>query len=190
MPSKLSHYDGAGRARMVDVSAKNADHPPSRGLCVCRVLAGSAAGVAGKSERRSSGSGAAGGNHGRQANLRPDSHVPSHSPCRTLMWTLRLCENGVAITTKVATTAVTGVEMEALVAAGIAALTVYDMSRPWIRPLRFVRLCWRASPAGRAEITGDLVNSIRASCMANDVKFCWWMTIPWSWRCCGGRWRR
>ena len=42
---------------------------------------------------------------------------------------IRLCENGVAITSKVTTTAVTGVEMEALVAASIAALTVYDMCK-------------------------------------------------------------
>jgi cyclic pyranopterin monophosphate synthase len=40
---------------------------------------------------------------------------------------LRVCENGVAIATKVATTAETGVEMEALVAASVAALTIYDM---------------------------------------------------------------
>jgi cyclic pyranopterin phosphate synthase len=40
---------------------------------------------------------------------------------------MRLCENGVAITSKVSTTAQTGVEMEALMAASIAALTVYDM---------------------------------------------------------------
>jgi len=40
---------------------------------------------------------------------------------------MRLCENGVAIASKVSTTAVTGVEMEALMAASIAALTVYDM---------------------------------------------------------------
>lgn len=42
---------------------------------------------------------------------------------------LLLCENGVAITSKVTTTAVTGVEMEALVAATVAALTVYDMCK-------------------------------------------------------------
>ena len=40
---------------------------------------------------------------------------------------MRLCENGVAIASKVSTTAGTGVEMEALVAASVAALTVYDM---------------------------------------------------------------
>jgi len=42
---------------------------------------------------------------------------------------LRVCENGVAITSKVATTAQTGVEMEALVAASVAALTIYDMCK-------------------------------------------------------------
>jgi cyclic pyranopterin phosphate synthase len=43
--------------------------------------------------------------------------------------TMRLCENGVAISSRVTTTAVTGVEMEALVAASVAALTVYDMCK-------------------------------------------------------------
>jgi cyclic pyranopterin phosphate synthase len=42
---------------------------------------------------------------------------------------VRLCENGVAITSKVATIAGTGVEMEALVAASVSALTVYDMCK-------------------------------------------------------------
>jgi cyclic pyranopterin monophosphate synthase len=40
---------------------------------------------------------------------------------------MRLCENGVAIASTVTTTAITGVEMEALMAASVAALTVYDM---------------------------------------------------------------
>jgi cyclic pyranopterin phosphate synthase len=38
-------------------------------------------------------------------------------------------ENGVRIRSEATTTAVTGVEMEALVAAGVAALTVYDMCK-------------------------------------------------------------
>lgn len=40
---------------------------------------------------------------------------------------VRVCENGLAITSKVATTAETGVEMEALTAVSVAALTIYDM---------------------------------------------------------------
>ena len=42
---------------------------------------------------------------------------------------LRQCENGIAISSKVKTTAGTGVEMEALVAASVAALTIYDMCK-------------------------------------------------------------
>jgi len=50
-------------------------------------------------------------------------------PLSHIAVTLRVCENGVSIATKVKTTAETGVEMEALVAASIAALTVYDMCK-------------------------------------------------------------
>jgi cyclic pyranopterin phosphate synthase len=42
---------------------------------------------------------------------------------------LRECENGIRISSRVKTTAETGVEMEALVAASVAALTVYDMCK-------------------------------------------------------------
>ena len=42
---------------------------------------------------------------------------------------LRQCENGIAISSRVRTTAETGVEMEALVAVSVAALTVYDMCK-------------------------------------------------------------
>jgi len=43
--------------------------------------------------------------------------------------TATLCQNGVEITSRVAATAQTGVEMEALVAVAAAALTVYDMCK-------------------------------------------------------------
>jgi cyclic pyranopterin monophosphate synthase len=42
---------------------------------------------------------------------------------------LRQCENGIMISTTAKTNAETGVEMEALVAASVAALTVYDMCK-------------------------------------------------------------
>jgi cyclic pyranopterin phosphate synthase len=62
----------------------------------------------------------------RTAELIPMCHtLPlSHVDVR-----LELCENGVSVASKVTTTAATGVEMEALVAACIAALTVYDMCK-------------------------------------------------------------
>ncbi len=42
---------------------------------------------------------------------------------------LSVCNNGISVHARAATTAVTGVEMEALVAASVAALTVYDMCK-------------------------------------------------------------
>ena len=62
----------------------------------------------------------------RTAELIPMCHP---LPLSLVDVTMRLCENGVAITSKVKTTATTGVEMEALVAASVAALTVYDMCK-------------------------------------------------------------
>jgi cyclic pyranopterin phosphate synthase len=62
----------------------------------------------------------------RTADLIPMCHPLPLSHIDVVM---RLCENGVAITSKVSTTAATGVEMEALVAASVAALTVYDMCK-------------------------------------------------------------
>jgi cyclic pyranopterin monophosphate synthase len=50
----------------------------------------------------------------------PLSHVDVH---------VTVCENGVSIRSSASTTAVTGVEMEALVAASVSALTVYDMCK-------------------------------------------------------------
>ena len=42
---------------------------------------------------------------------------------------VRLCQNGVEITSRVTAAAQTGVEMEALVAVSCAALTIYDMCK-------------------------------------------------------------
>ena len=42
---------------------------------------------------------------------------------------VEVCENGVSVASRVTTTAMTGVEMEALVAASVTALTVYDMCK-------------------------------------------------------------
>lgn len=49
---------------------------------------------------------------------------------------VQLCENGVKIASRARTTAPTGVEMEALVAASIAALTVYDMCKSMDKGIR------------------------------------------------------
>ena len=62
----------------------------------------------------------------RTAELIPMCHP---LPLSFIDVTTRVCENGVKIGSLAATTAPTGVEMEALVAASVAALTVYDMCK-------------------------------------------------------------
>jgi cyclic pyranopterin phosphate synthase len=63
---------------------------------------------------------------------------------------IRLCENGVAITSKVATTAVTGVEMEALVAASVAALTVYDMCKALDKAMEIQQVRLESKSGGKS----------------------------------------
>ncbi len=128
MPRKLSHYDRAGRAKMVDVSAKAATQREAEasafvalGPDVIRALPENPKGDPLEVARLAGIMAAK-----RTAELIPLCHP---LPLSHIDVTVRLCENGVAISSKVTTTAATGVEMEALVAASVAALTVYDMCK-------------------------------------------------------------
>jgi len=125
---KLSHYDKAGRARMVDVSAKAPTKRAAEASAfvalkpqVLRALPRNPKGDPLEVARLAGIMAAK-----RTCELIPMCHP---LPLSHIDVTLRLCENGVAISSKVTTTANTGVEMEALVAASVAALTVYDMCK-------------------------------------------------------------
>jgi cyclic pyranopterin phosphate synthase len=128
MPKKLSHYDRAGRARMVDVSGKTATRREAEASAFVAMTPAVLAMLPQNPKgdplevARIAGIMAA----KRTSELIPMCHP---LPLSIIDVDLRLCENGVAITSKVATTAETGVEMEALVAASVAALTVYDMCK-------------------------------------------------------------
>lgn len=63
---------------------------------------------------------------------------------------LRLCENGVAITSQVTTTAATGVEMEALVAVSVAALTVYDMCKALDKGIEIREIVLESKTGGKS----------------------------------------
>jgi cyclic pyranopterin phosphate synthase len=126
MVKKLSHYDNAGRARMVDVSGKPAtkrDAEASGFVAVSpEVLAAMPKNPKGDplEVARIAGIMAA----KRTSELIPMCHP---LPLSLVDVEVRVCENGIAVTSKVTTTAETGVEMEALVAVSVAALTLYDM---------------------------------------------------------------
>ena len=70
--------------------------------------------------------------------------------------TLRLCKNGVAITSQVTTTATTGVEMEALTAVSVAALTVYDMCKALDKGIEIREIVLERKTGGKS---GDYVRS-------------------------------
>ena len=126
MPSKLSHYDRAGQARMVDISGKTATKREAEASGFVAVKAEVLHALAENPKgdplevARIAGIMAA----KRTAELIPMCHP---LPLSLIDVDVRVCENGVAITSKVATTAETGVEMEALTAVSVSALTIYDM---------------------------------------------------------------
>ena len=128
MKRELSHYDQSGRARMVDVSAKTASARQAEAsafvLMSRAVLDSLSRNPKGDplETARLAGIMAA----KKTAELIPLCHP---LPLSHIDVELRQCENGIAISSSVKTTAETGVEMEALVAASVAALTVYDMCK-------------------------------------------------------------
>jgi cyclic pyranopterin phosphate synthase len=125
---ELSHYDQSGRARMVDVSAKTASVRQAEAsafvMMSTAVLDSLSRNPKGDplETARLAGIMAA----KKTAELIPLCHP---LPLSHIDVELRQCENGIAISSNVKTTAETGVEMEALVAASVAALTVYDMCK-------------------------------------------------------------
>lgn len=124
----LSHYDRDGRVRMVDVSAK----PETYRQAVASVLVKMKPQTLKKIKNNPKGdpleisrvAGIAAAK--RTADLIPLCHplLLSHIDVRA-----EFCMNGVAISATVRSTGPTGVEMEALTGAAVAALTVYDMCK-------------------------------------------------------------
>jgi cyclic pyranopterin phosphate synthase len=123
---KLSHYDAAGSARMVDVSAKADTKRTARAHAFVRIKKDLLAKLPQNPKgnpleiARVAGIGAA----KRTSDLIPLCHpLPlTHADVE-----VTLESDGVRIVASAATTGPTGVEMEALTAAAVAALTVYDM---------------------------------------------------------------
>src|SRR5579863_5190700 len=150
MPKKLSHYDHSGRARMVDVSAKSPSKREAEASAFV-VLSPAVLKALPKNPKgdplevaRLAGIMAA----KKTSDLIPMCHP---LPLSHVDVALRLCENGVAISSKVTTTAVTGVEMEALVAASVAALTVYDMCKALDKGIAIREIMLERKSGGKSE---------------------------------------
>lgn len=126
--TKLSHFDSHGKVRMVDVTSK----PPTQRTAVATGFVRISRQALRRLPQNPKGdpleiariAGIAAAK--RTSELIPLCHpLPlSHIDVRA-----RVCENGVELTATVTTTAATGVEMEALTAVSVGALTVYDMCK-------------------------------------------------------------
>ena len=149
----LSHYDEGGRVRMVDVSGKAATareavahafvkmrgdtirtirrvkNPKGDPLEVARI-----AGIAAAK---------------RTAELIPLCHPLQLSHIDVVA---KLCKNGIELIARAATVGPTGVEMEALVAAGVAALTVYDMCKAVERGIEITGIYLVEKSGGRSGV--------------------------------------
>ena len=125
---KLSHYDSAGRAKMVDVSGKAASRREAEASAFIEmskeVLNALPQNPKGNPLEVARFAGIAAAK--RTSDLIPMCHP---LPLSFIDVTTEVCENGVQVNSKAATNAQTGVEMEALMAATVAALTVYDMCK-------------------------------------------------------------
>ena len=145
MTDKLSHYDEAGRAHMVDVSAKSATRREAAAEAFVElsdaVLAALPLNPKGNplEVARFAGIQAA----KQTASLIPMCHP---LPLSFVDVEAAVVAGGVKIRATAATTAGTGVEMEAMVAASVAALTVYDMTKALDKGIRIrdVVLVWKS----------------------------------------------
>lgn len=135
MTEKLSHYDEAGQAHMVDVSAKAVTRREATATAfvelspaVLKALPENPKGNPLEVARFA----------GIQAAKQTAALIPMCHPLALSFVDVQVLvvEGGVAIEATAATTAGTGVEMEAMVAASIAALTVYDMTKALDKSIR------------------------------------------------------
>ena len=125
---QLSHFNASGQAAMVDVSAKQ---PTRRTATASAFVELSAAVLAALPANPKGNPLEVARFAGIQAAKRTADLIPMCHPLPLSHIDLQaeIVSGGVRIRATVATTAPTGVEMEALTAAAVAALTVYDMTK-------------------------------------------------------------
>ena len=136
--TKLTHVDGTGTARMVDVGAKPVSQRTARARAICSMQAATAQAIRENTSKK--------GDVLQVARIaaigaakRTDELIPlCHSIALDCVDVEFHWLDGQRLQIEVvsATSGKTGVEMEALVGASLAALTVYDMCKAMDRSLR------------------------------------------------------
>jgi cyclic pyranopterin monophosphate synthase len=134
--TELSHVDESGSVKMVDVGNK----PSQRRRAVARAVVRMAPETASRLGQLPKGDALATAQlAGIMAAKRTSELIPlCHPlPLEHVAVELRVLPDGVEILASVGTTAQTGVEMEALTGASVAALTIYDMAKAIDKQMTF-----------------------------------------------------
>jgi cyclic pyranopterin phosphate synthase len=128
LPPDLTHLDESGEARMVDVSAKEVGRRRAVARAFVRLSPATAAAVAAGNAPKGDVLGVA-RIAGIQAAKQTATLIPLCHPLGLDFVDVRaeVVDDGVAIEAEAVVEGRTGVEMEAMTAASVAALTVYDM---------------------------------------------------------------
>ena len=155
---KLSHVDDAGNARMVDVSGK----PETERVAVARgeiVMSKSTLDLIRSGGVKKGDVLTLAQVAGIMAAKRTSDLIPLCHPLQLSKVDVECLADeslpGIKITATVKTTGKTGVEMEALTAVSLAALTIYDMTKAAEKTMRIQNIRLVEKHGGRS---GDIVN--------------------------------
>ena len=153
MSDSLTHLDASGRARMVDVGAKAVSDRRAVARAVVRMTPGTAAAVASGDAPKGDVLGAA-----RLAGIQAAKRTAELIPlCHVLPLSFAGVEGEVdqeagtvTLLAEARTSAQTGVEMEAMTAAAVAALTVYDMVKGMQRDVEILEVVLLEKAGGKS----------------------------------------
>ncbi|MEI6570985.1 MAG: cyclic pyranopterin monophosphate synthase MoaC [Actinomycetes bacterium] len=151
MPPEFTHLDPLGRARMVDVSAKEPSIRRAMARCSVKMLPETASKIATGAVSKGDVLAVA-RVAGIQASKQTANLIPLCHPLLvgSVLVHFRIEESSVEVEAHVDTFDRTGVEMEALTACSIAALTIYDMCKSTDRSMVITELALWEKTGGRS----------------------------------------
>jgi cyclic pyranopterin monophosphate synthase len=147
----LTHLDPLGRARMVDVTPKEASH--RRAMARCKVfMAPETSGMLARGAVPKGDVLAVARVAGIQAAKKTPDLIPLCHPLLvgSVFVNFTIEDASVTVEAQVETVDRTGVEMEALTAASVAALTIYDMCKSFDRAMTIGELALWEKTGGRS----------------------------------------
>jgi cyclic pyranopterin phosphate synthase len=151
---RLTHLDEHGRARMVDVGAKEPSERRARAAARLRMSAATARAIEAGNAPKGEVLGVA-RIAGIQAAKRTGELIPLAHPLTLTFIDVTASVNAeqglVELVSEVRTVGPSGVEMEAMTACAVAALTVYDMVKGLERGVRVERIVLLEKSGGRSD---------------------------------------